>query len=141
MKSLTADLEKLEEKREQARQRALLDSEDSPLVIETDETARKIDALYALLETIDKVAPVVPGILDRLRGMSIVHADAAGVATGLKEVEVRIGSVQREIKEWNEALERVESEMRESGERVNGTANRVEKVVRDLEDQVKKLEL
>lgn len=141
MKSLTADLEKLEEKREQARQRALLDSEDSPLVIETDETARKIDALYALLETIDKVAPVVPGILDRLRGMSIVHADAAGVATGLKEVEVRIGSVQREIKEWNEALERVESEMRESGERVNGMANRVEKVVSDLEDQVKKLEL
>ena len=141
IKSLTADLDKLEEKREQTRQRALLDSEDSLLVIEIDDTARKIDALYALLETIDKVAPVVPGILDRLRGMSIVHADAAAVATGLKDVEARMGSMQREIKEWNEALEKVEGEMRESGERAKGMADRVEKVVSDLEDQVKKLEL
>lgn len=84
---------------------------------------------------------MVPGILDRLRGMSIVHADAAGVATGLKDVEARMGSMQREIKEWNEALEKVEGEMRESGERAKGMANRVEKVVSDLEDQVKKLEL
>jgi len=139
IKSLTADLDKLEEKREQARQRALLDPEDSPPIVEADDTSRKIDALYASLETIDKVAPVVPGILDRLRGMSIVHADAAGVTGGLKDVEGRLGGLEREIKEWREALERVEGGLKETGGKVQGIVERVEEVVTGLEGRVKKL--
>jgi nuclear migration protein JNM1 len=130
------DLTQLEEKREAARQRALLDPEDAPVPDESDVT-RKVNALYATLGTIDSVAPLVGGVVERLRCMARVHADAAGVTGGLKNVEEGLRRMEGEAKEWRTALEKVEGEMKNVGGKVSGVVEQVEKVVKDLEGRVK----
>jgi nuclear migration protein JNM1 len=108
--------------------------------MEESDTARKVDALYASLATIDRLAPVVPGILDRLRGMSVVHADAAGVTVGLKDLEGRLAGMEKEAQEWTEALGKVESNLKEVAGRVGGAVEVTEGVVKGLEVRVKSLE-
>jgi nuclear migration protein JNM1 len=144
IKTLTTELTKLEEKREQARQRALLDPEDiqpNTALEEDFESTHKIDALYAALATIDRIAPVVPGVLDRLRAMRIVHADAAGVTSGLKDAAARLGRMEGEIKEWKESIGKVEGGLNAIVGRIGGVAGRVEEVILGLEGRVKKLEI
>jgi nuclear migration protein JNM1 len=135
---LTLDLDKLEEKREQARQRALLDPEDQPPVVE-DDTARKVNALYAALEGIERVTPVVPGILERLRGMRVVHADAAGVTTGIKEANVQMERMGQDFGEWREALTKVEGGLDEARTSVQVAVERVEVLLKGLEERIDKL--
>lgn len=71
--------------------------------------------------------------------MSIVHADAANVTGGLKDVEERLGGLERELKEWREALDRVENGLRGAGGQIRGVVERIEEVVSGLEGRVKKL--
>jgi len=132
------DLTQLEEKREAARQRALLDPEDAPVADESD-VAHKVNALYATLATIDSVAPLMGGVVERLRCMARVHADAAGVTSGLKTVEEGLRRMEGEAKEWRTALEKVEGEMKNVGGKVGGVVEQVEKVVKDLEGRVKEV--
>jgi nuclear migration protein JNM1 len=108
--------------------------------MEENDTARKVDALYASLATIDRLAPVVPGILDRLRGMTVVHADAAGVTVGLKDLEGRLAGMEKEAKGWKDALSKVESSLKEVAGRVGGAVEVTEEVVKGLEMRMKKLE-
>jgi nuclear migration protein JNM1 len=140
IKSLITDLTQLEEKREAARQRALLDPEDVPIPEQSDVT-RKVNALYATLATIDSVAPLVGGVVDRLRSMARVHADAAGVTGGVKTVEEGLGRMEGEVKEWRAVLEKVEMGMKDVGGKVGGAVEQVEKVVKDLEGRVKEMGL
>src|SRR5208282_1625876 len=58
IKSLTQDLSHMEEKREQARQRALLDPSEDPPSTQDQLPTEKINALYAALANIDKIMPV-----------------------------------------------------------------------------------
>jgi nuclear migration protein JNM1 len=121
-----------------------LDPEDAPsnTTFETDaDQTHKIDALYAALTTIDRIAPVVPGVLDRLRAMRIVHADAAGVTSGLKDVATRLGKMEGEIKEWKDAIGKVEGGLKDVVGSIGGVAERVEEVILGLEERVKKLEM
>jgi nuclear migration protein JNM1 len=141
IKSLISELTSLEEKRDQVRQRALLDPEDVLPISDQDPQSHKIDALYSVLGTIDRIAPVVPGILDRLRTMRTVHADAANVTFGLNDVGSRLKRMEGEVKEWEEAVERVESSLKEVAERVGGTAERLELVVSELEGRISNLGL
>lgn len=142
IKSLTADLSTLEEKREQARQRALLDPEDAPQPQQEDlDTAHKIDALYATLGTIDQVAPIVPGVLERLRSMRIVHADAAGVTEGIKELGAKLGKMEVDVKEWDEAVKNVERGLKEVSGRVVAAVERIEEITSGLERRAKGLEI
>jgi len=101
---------------------------------------RKVDALYASLEGIERVLPVVPGLLERLRGMARVHADAGSVTGGLKEVLDRLGRMEKEVESWREALGSVESGLKESAGRVGGVAERIEQVVSGLESRINKLD-
>ena len=110
------------------------------MTVDSDDTARKIDALYASLAVIDSVAPVVPGIVDRLRAMRVIHADAAGVTTGIKDAAGRIVAMEKEIKEWKEALARVEIGLKDAAGRVGTAVQKVEEMVTGLEGRVKNLE-
>jgi len=140
LKSLTHDLDALEQKRDSARQRALLDDNDSdleppPAVPERE----KVDALYAALATIDAVAPVLPGVVERLRGMRRVHGEAGAVAGGLAEVWGRLEGLEGDVKGWREAVGRVEGMLVEVSGQVGGTVERVEGVVKGLEERVERL--
>jgi len=143
IKSLTTELTSLEEKREQARQKALLDPEDAPVPATMDEenVTTKVNALYAALENIDKISPLVPGVVERLRTMSRVHADAAGTTGGMKDIRERLGRMEKDLKEWEEGLSKVEIALKEVGGQIGGVAERIEQVVSGLEDRVKKLSM
>jgi nuclear migration protein JNM1 len=139
LKSLTKELNTLEEKREQARQRALLDPEDFPLQLPSEPNSEKINALYSSLEHIDRISPLLPGILDRLRGMAVVHADAVGVTTGIKDVRETLGRMEKEVREWELSIKSVESGLKGVEGRVSGVLERVEQVISGLEGRVEKL--
>ena len=100
-----------------------------------------MNALYAALGNIDRIAPIIPGVLERLRGMRIVHADAAAVTSGIKDVGERMGKMERDVKEWDKVLGQVEGGLKEVAGRVAGVVERVEEVIMELEGRVKKLEL
>lgn len=73
--------------------------------------------------------------------MRIVHADAAGVTSGLKDVASRLEKMEGEIKEWKEAIGNVEGGLKDVVGRTGGVAERVEDVILGLEERVKKLEV
>jgi nuclear migration protein JNM1 len=104
------------------------------------EQASKITALYGTLTTIESLAPALPGVLERLRSLRKVHAEAAGVAERWTEAIMRQEDMGAEIEKWREGLEKVELAVK-NGERVGGeNAKVVEGWVRDLEQRLKRLE-
>lgn len=80
------------------------DSED------LDQTS-KVNALYGTLPTIESLSPLLPSVLDRLRSLRIIHADAAKASDSLSEAESRQAAMAEELKEWREGLEKVELAM------------------------------
>jgi len=95
--------------------------------------------LYAALQTIDRIGPVLPGVIERLRGMRVVHADAAGVVGGLKEMVERIGKMEGEVQNWEAGVGRVEAGKAEVQGRVLEVVEKVEEVVKGLQTRVSQL--
>lgn len=105
-----------------------------------DEQAAKINALFGTLATIEELAPLLPGVLERMRSLRKVHTDAAGAAGEMEEALRRQEEMGREIEKWRVGLERVEEAVRE-GERVGGeNVKTVEGWVKELEERVKNLD-
>jgi nuclear migration protein JNM1 len=105
--------------------------------IEDPEQVAKINALYGTLTTIESLSPMLPAVLDRLRSLRAIHADAAMASEALTKVEKRQEEMAEEVKRWREGLEKLEGAMKE-GEGVMGSNMKVvEGWVRELE---KKLE-
>ncbi len=76
-----------------------------------DEQSSKITALYRLLPSIQKLQPLLPDVLERLRSLSVIHAGAAEARHTLDDVERRQAETREEIKQWRQALEDVERGM------------------------------
>lgn len=108
--------------------------------MEADEaTVAKINALYGLLPGIEKMAPLLPAVLVRLKSLKGVHMDAARAAGGLKEVEEEQARLAEELKKWEEAVGKMETVVREGVEKVGVNVEMVEGWVRALEERVEKL--
>ena len=147
---LTLSTEKLDEARKAAKasQEALASSTRGSfaaapaapnLSLEDPEQVSKINALYGTLPTIESLALLLPPLLDRLRSLRIIHADAASASEGLKGVERRQAEMGKEIREWKEGLERVEGLIAEGEGRTRGNMRVVEGWVKELEDRARKL--
>lgn len=106
---------------------------------EDPEYVSKINALYGTLPTIESLAPLLPAVLDRLRSLRLIHADAASASQSLAAVEMKQEEMGEELRSWREGLEKVEGVMREGEERMKGNMSVVEGWVRELEGRVKKL--
>jgi nuclear migration protein JNM1 len=99
----------------------------------------KINALFGTLGTIERLAPLLPGVLERLRSLRAVHAEAATAEERVQQALERQEQMGLEIERWRVGLERVERAVAE-GERVGGENVRaVEAWVRELEGRVKVL--
>ncbi|MCJ1242958.1 hypothetical protein MMC30_000154 [Trapelia coarctata] len=107
--------------------------------MEDPEHVSKINALYGTLPTIESLAPLLPAVLDRLRSLRLIHADAASASQSLAAVEKRQAEMAEELRSWREGLEKVEGVMRQGEERMKGNMGAVEGWVRELEGRVKKL--
>ena len=154
IRQLIQDAEKLDEARKSAKasQDALNSSqgEATPLSLrdpkiqdsknhdELEQTS-KINALFGTLATIESLAPLLPSVLDRLRSLRFVHADAATAGQNLAKIEKRQAEMAEDIKGWKEGLEKVEAAIRggevrmtENAESVEGWVNELQKRVSDL---------
>lgn len=101
----------------------------------SSERDAKINALYGTLPTIENLGPLLPAVLDRLRSLRSIHADAARAVESLAKVERRQEEMGGEIERWREAMEKVELVVGESEGRVNANMQTVEGWVRVLEEK------
>jgi len=155
VRKLSQEAETLEQKRKDAK-RALdalsprpsslgpasnADSVPKPDIdLSTDaEAIYKINALYGTLSTIESLAPLLPSVLDRLRSLRVLHADAATASQSLTEVERRQEEMKEELRGWREGLEMVERAVGEGKGRMKGNTAVVEGWVQELEGRVGKL--
>lgn len=152
VKQLTQEAEKLAEARKAAKAAAdaRREASESELdLIPADpqggisgaggERDAKINALYGALPTIENLGPLLPAVLDRLRSLRSIHADAARAVESLAKVERRQEEMVGEIERWREAMEKVELVVSESEGRVNANMETVEGWVKALEEKCRVL--
>jgi len=106
---------------------------------ETAEQMAKINALYGTLPTIESLAPLLPPLLDRLRSLRMIHAEAATAAETLARIEKRQAEMAAEIQQWREGLEKVEAAVREGDATMSKNVGVMEGWVKALEESMAKL--
>ena len=104
------------------------------------EQAQRIARLRSTLPTIEALAPLLPPVLDRLRSLKRIHADAAVAGEGLREVERRQGICWEELGKWRGAVERVEDLVGKAQQNRDGNRRLLEEWVKGLEGRVGRLE-
>jgi len=149
VKQLTQEAEKLAEARKAAKAAADARREEadqlspegstSP-VVDTSEREAKINALYGALPTIENLGPLLPAVLDRLRSLRTIHADAGKAVENLTKLERRQEEMGGEIARWRAALEKVEIVVKESEGTIQSNMGKVEGWVRELEEKVRVVE-
>ena len=103
------------------------------------EQVSMINALYGTISTIDSTAPLLPSVLERLRSLRDLHANAANASHGLAEVEKRQEEMKEELKNWREGLERVEQSMQQGQGTLKNNMGVVEGWVKELEGRMESL--
>ncbi|OAA42965.1 Dynamitin subunit 2 [Beauveria brongniartii RCEF 3172] len=144
VRTLASDQDKLNDAREKAKAlREELGKASGPSSqAQADDAAEqetKINALYAVLPTIESLAPMLPPLLDRLRSLRAIHADAAAASQTLDQIEQRQADMTAELKQWREGLQKLEETMKESDSTVKGNMTVMEGWVKDLEGRMAKL--
>ena len=105
-----------------------------------DEQASKITALHHLLPTIRDLQPLLPVVLERLRTLSVLHNGAAQAKRLIDELENRQRETKQEVDRWREAVERVESGMKEAEEVMKSNVDALGGRLREVEERVGKLD-
>ena len=78
-------------------------------------------------------------MLDRLRSLRFVHADAATAGQNLASIEKRQAEMAEDIKAWKEGLEKVEAAIRGDEVRMTENAKSVEGWVNELQKRLSDL--
>ncbi|KAK8168493.1 Dynamitin-domain-containing protein [Phyllosticta citrichinensis] len=156
VQKLTQEAERLEEARKAVRasQEAVSSpvqtrqSSDTPPIaelpeisgayIEDPERVAKINALYGTLATIEQLSPTLPLILDRLRTLRLIHTSAGTASATLDDLEKRQGEQAEEIRQWREALAKVEENLNSGEGTLQNNIKTVGDWVRDLEARIAK---
>lgn len=152
VRHLTVDAEKLERARKSAiaAQEALSPTGNSPRSaglnseagfpeVDDHESMSKINALYGTLSTIESLSSLLPSVLDRLRSLRTLHADAAIASQTLSKVESRQEAMKEDLQGWREGLEKVEKAMEHGEQTMKGNTEMVEAWVKELEERMQKL--
>jgi nuclear migration protein JNM1 len=137
VKKLTAEAEHLKEVRQEAAQ-AGSTSGDGKAVTYPDQEA-KINALYGTLPTIDKLSPMLPIVLERLRTLRLVHTSAWQADKVLTQLESRQSKQEQEIKGWERQLEVLEKNLKKAETAMVNNVNTVGNDVKMLEEKMAKL--
>ncbi|KAI4919035.1 uncharacterized protein J4E92_008679 [Alternaria infectoria] len=137
VKKLTAEAEHLKEVRNEAAQ-ASSNSGDNKAVTYPDQEA-KINALYGTLPSIDKLSPVLPLVLERLRTLRLVHTSAWQADQVLTQLESRQSKQEQEIKRWERQLEVLERDYKKAEATTVNNVKTVGNDVKMLEEKMAKL--
>lgn len=98
----------------------------------------KINALYGTLSTIESLSPLLPSVLDRLRSLRAIHADAALASESLAKVESRQAAMAEELTEWKDGLGKVELAMQTGERSMKENVEAIDGWVKDLEKRLQK---
>lgn len=112
---------------------------ENELMALTPAQESKINALYGTLPSLDKLTPILPLVLDRLRTLRLVHTSAHQADAVLAELESRQSQQAAEIAKWAEKLGELEKEVRAAEERTEKKVGDVGEVVRGVEARVRAL--
>ncbi len=145
VRALTQEAESLEKARRNAKaaHEALASTGAAPpsetANPDDSEQTSKINALYGTLPTIENLAPLLPPLLDRLRSLRMLHADAATASETLASLERKQAEMAGEIQQWREGLEKMEGAVREGDATMTKNVDVISGWVKDLEERMAKL--
>ncbi|KAF1832962.1 hypothetical protein BDW02DRAFT_570549 [Decorospora gaudefroyi] len=137
VKKLVAEAEHLKEVRQEAAQADASSSDNKVATYPDQET--KINALYGTLPSIDKLSPLLPLVLERLRTLRLVHTSAWQADEVLTELERRQSTQEQEIKKWARQLEIVEKDMKKAEATMVNNIKIVGNDVKMLEEKMGRL--
>lgn len=100
-----------------------------------DQSAR-ITALYQTLPSIQRLQPLLPVVLERLRALNVVHVGAAEAKNSLDEVEKRQAELKAEMAQWREAVDGVESGIKDLEDTMKDNVKVVGGMVANLEERM-----
>lgn len=137
VRALAAEQDKLNDSREKAKSlREELGRHAPTGQTEESEQEAKINALYGILPTIESLTPVLPPLLDRLRSLRAIHADAATASETLSRIEKQQADMATELKQWNEGLQKLEGSIMNGSVVVENNKKVIEEWVKDLEERI-----
>ncbi|KAK0731263.1 Dynamitin-domain-containing protein [Lasiosphaeris hirsuta] len=145
VRTLTQEADNLEKSRRNAKaaQEALASTGAAPVSesasSEDEEQTAKINALYGTIPTIENLTPLIPPLLDRLRSLRMIHADAATASETLIRIEQKQAEMAGDIQQWKEGLEKVESAMKDGDAAVENNMAVMLGWVKDIEGKMAKL--
>ena len=97
------------------------------------ELTSKINALYGTLSNIEAMSPLLPSVLERLRSLRDLHANAATASESLSQVEREQQDMKEELSSWRVGLEKVEKAVEQNEGNMKENTEIVEGWVKDLE--------
>ncbi|KAI0998861.1 hypothetical protein K3495_g9335 [Podosphaera aphanis] len=106
---------------------------------EDSEQSAKINALYGTLPTIEKLGPLLPPLLDRLRSLRAIHSEAATTKNSLDQIDKQQIEMAEDIKRWREGQAKLEEAMVEAEKTMKSNIKVVEEWVKSLEETTKSL--
>ncbi|RGP75015.1 dynactin subunit 2 [Fusarium longipes] len=140
VRTLAQEQDKLNDSKEKAKSlREELGRNGSTAQVEESEQEAKINALYGILPTIENLTPILPPLLDRLRSLRAIHADAATASDTLTRIEKQQAEMAAELKQWNEGLVKIESAIKEGNVSIENNKQVMEEWVKDLEERMEDL--
>jgi nuclear migration protein JNM1 len=137
IKKLTVDAEQLKLTRTDAA-RSNSTASDGNAVAYPDQEA-KINALYGTLPSIDKLSPILPLVLERLRTLRLVHTSAYQADEVLSALESRQARQEEEIQKWERQLVIVEKDMEKCTLAMHNNIKVVGEDVKRIDARVEKL--
>ncbi|KAM4059466.1 dynamitin domain-containing protein [Hirsutella rhossiliensis] len=140
VRTLATEQDKLNDAREKGKAlREELGKHSPTSPTDDSEHEAKINALYGILPTIEGLTPVLSPLLDRLRSLRAIHADAATASQTLERIETQQADMTGELKQWRDGLEKMEGAMRNGDAAVKDNVKVMEGWVKDLEERMAKL--
>lgn len=133
IKKLIEEAENLKEARLEASRAGTTDETT------TSDQEAKINALYGTLPSIEKLSPLLPLVLERLRTLRLVHTSAWQADEVLTELESRQSKQEEEIEKWEKQLELVEEDIKKHEKAMQGNVKIVGEDIKMLEEKVAKL--
>ncbi|KAK7205887.1 hypothetical protein BZA70DRAFT_277347 [Myxozyma melibiosi] len=97
------------------------------------EYREKIDQLYASLQNVEKLATIVPGLLDRLMSLRYIHAEAGNVVGSVEELRKEMTATEGLVGKWKDAVDGAEKRLDALEEREKSNLQTVEEWVKELE--------
>jgi nuclear migration protein JNM1 len=137
IKKLTADAEQLKLTRADAARGNSAATDSNAVAYPDQET--KINALYGTLPSIDKLSPILPLVLERLRTLRLVHTSAYQADEVLSALESRQARQEEEIQKWERQLVIVEKDMEKCTVAMHNNIKVVGEDVKRIDARVEKL--